>query len=153
MIFVSSPLDYQGKKKKTKVHKKWLDSDCLSLRKQLNLLSNKKHRNPFDSNLRHDYHLAKKNFKKLIKHKKLKLFNSRIDDLTQNKDNQKFWTFLKTFKENQTSPSNNQDIPVDNLFKQFKQLHLHSDPSSVLLDQISFKENLSNLKQKTSTTF
>ena len=51
------------KKKKTKVHKKWLDSDCVSLRKQLNLLSSKKHRNPFDSNLRHDYHLAKKNFK------------------------------------------------------------------------------------------
>ena len=88
-----------------------------------------------------------------MKHKKLKLFNSRIDDLTQNKDNQKFWTFLKTFKENQTSPSNNQDIPVDNLFKQFKQLHSDSDPSSVLLDQISFKENLSNLKQKTPTTF
>ena len=56
-----------------------------------------------------------------MKHKKLKLFNSRIDDLTQNKDNQKFWTFLKTFKENQTFPSNNQDIAVDNLFKQFKQ--------------------------------
>ena len=26
----------------------------------------------------------RKNFKKMIKHKKLKLFNSQIDDLTQN---------------------------------------------------------------------
>ena len=73
------------KEKKTKVCKKWIDSDCTSLRKPLNLLSHKKHRNPFiDSNLRHDYHSAKKNFKKMIKHKKLKLFNSQIDDLTQN---------------------------------------------------------------------
>ena len=73
------------KEKKTKVCKKWIDSDCASLRKPLNLLSHKKHRNPFiDSNLRHDYHSAKKNFKKMIKHKKLKLFNSQIDDLTQN---------------------------------------------------------------------
>ena len=51
------------KEKKTKVCKKWIDSDCASLRKPLNLLSHKKHRNPFiDSNLRHDYHSAKKKF-------------------------------------------------------------------------------------------
>ena len=35
------------KEKKTKVCKKWIDSDCTSLRKPLNLLSHKKHRNPF----------------------------------------------------------------------------------------------------------
>ena len=40
-----------------------------------------------------------------------------------------------------------QDIPVDNLFKHFKQLHSHKHTSSLPLDQISFKENLSNSEQ------
>ena len=33
------------------------------------------------------------------------------------------------------------------IFQHFKQWHSHSDPSSLLLNQISFKENLSNLEQ------
>jgi len=74
----------RGKKKKTNKQttlgsgwvgfKKWFNSDCASLRKQLNSLCNKMHRNPLDSNLRLDYHSGKKNFKKLIRHKKLRLF-------------------------------------------------------------------------------
>ena len=85
----------------------------------------------------------------MIKHKKLKLFNSQIDDLTQNKDNKKFWTYLKKpFKRKSNSPTpNNQDIPVDNILKHFKQLHSHSNSSSLPPDQISFKENLSTLEQ------
>ena len=56
--------------------KKWFNSDCASLRKELNSLCNKMHRNPLDSNL-------KKNFKKL----------NQTDDLARSKDNQKFRTF------------------------------------------------------------
>ena len=44
------------------------------------MLSNKKHRNPYDANLRHDYHTTRKAFKKLIKCKKSKHLNSQSMD-------------------------------------------------------------------------
>ena len=42
-------------KKKPRKHKSWFDKDCALLRLNLNMLSNKKHLNPYDANLRHDY--------------------------------------------------------------------------------------------------
>ena len=41
----------------------------------------------------------------------------------------------------------NQDIPVDNLFKHFKELHSHPDLSTLPRSEISFKVNLSTLEQ------
>ena len=118
------------------------------LRKQLNSLSNKKHKNPLHPHLRHQYHTMRKNFKKLINYKKNNLLNSQIEDLTQNKDNQKFWSYLKSLKGNdQNATSYNQDIPVDNLFKHFKQLHSHPDLSTLPRSEISFKVDLSTLEQ------
>ena len=66
------------KKKPISNHKLWFDKDCAFLRKNLNMLSNKKHLNPYDANLRHDYHTTRKAFKKLIKCKKSKHLNSQI---------------------------------------------------------------------------
>ena len=129
-------------KKKSKNHKKWFDANCLSLRKRLNLLSNKKHKNPLDSG-----HTVRKNFKKLIKCKKSKFFKSQVENLTQNKDDQKFWTYLKSLKEEQNVPSNDQGFPVDNLLKHFKQLHSHPNLSSLPSGPTSFKEDFSNLEQ------
>ena len=63
------------------------------------MLSNKKHRNPYDANLRHDYHTTRKAFKKLIKSKKLKHLNSQIEDLVNHKDSHRFWDYLKSLKE------------------------------------------------------
>jgi len=85
-------------KKKPRKHKLWFDKDCALLRKNLNLLSNRKHRNPYDANLRHDYHTTRKAFKKLFKGKKLNHLNSQIEDLINHKDSHKFWDYLKSLK-------------------------------------------------------
>ena len=133
--------------KKPKKHKLWFDKDCALLRKNLRGLSNKKHKKPYDESLRHDYHSMRKNFKKLVKHKKAKLLDSQVEDLIQNKDSQKFWTYLKSLKEKQRSPSNKNDIPADSLFSHFKRLHSVSDPPSFYTDPVSLKEDISSLEE------
>ena len=110
-------------KKKPRKQKSWFDEDCALLRKNLNMLSNKKHRNPYDANLRHDYHATRKAFKKLIKGKKLKHLNSQIENLVNHKDSRRFWDYLKSLKEGQNTSSNEYDIPADKLFGHFQNLH------------------------------
>ena len=77
----------------------------------------------------------------------MKLFNSHIEDLTQNKDNQNFWSYLRSLKEEQNSPSYTQDIPVDNLFQHFKRLHSRPDLSTLPSGEMTFKKHFSALGQ------
>jgi len=120
-------------KKKPRKHKLWFDKDCALLRKNLNLLSNKKHRNPYDANLRHDYHTTRKAFKKLIKGKKLNHLNSQIEELINHKDSHKFWDYLKSLKKEQNTSSNMQDIPVDKAVWSFSKFTLPHKPSFFII--------------------
>ena len=89
------------KKARKKQHsKKWFDKECFLLRRSLTKLSNMQHKNPFDQNLRQEYHKARKNFKKVIKFKKTKLLNSKIDNLVRHKGSQEFWSYLKSINGN-----------------------------------------------------
>ena len=66
----SLKLSGQKKSKRKPITKKWFDYDCKTLRSSLEKLSNKKHRNPLDTEIRKEYHVQNITFKKLIKHKK-----------------------------------------------------------------------------------
>ena len=66
----SLKLNRQKKSKRKPITKKWFDYDCKAPRSSLKQLSNKKNRNPLDTELRKEYHVQNKTFKKLIKHKK-----------------------------------------------------------------------------------
>ena len=66
----SLKLSGQKKSKRKPITKKWFDYACKTLRSSLEKLSNKKHRNPLDTEIRKEYHVQNKTFKKLIKHKK-----------------------------------------------------------------------------------
>ena len=70
----SLKLSSQKKSKRKPITKKWFDYDCKTLRSSLKKLSNKKHRNPLDTELRKEYHVQNKTLKKLIKHKKTTIF-------------------------------------------------------------------------------
>ena len=95
----SSKLNCGKKPSRNKSSKKWFDNDCKLLRRYLKILSNKKHREPFNKELREEYHKTHRDFKKLMKLKKTSLLNSKIDNLINNKDNYEFWNYLKTFNE------------------------------------------------------
>ena len=83
----------------------------------------------------------------MVKHNKAKLLNSQIEDLVQNKDNHKFWTYLKSLKPKEPSPSSKHDIPVYSLFRHFK--HLHSNPILLSLptDLTSTKDDITKLEE------
>ena len=63
----SVKLSSQKKSKRKPITKKWFDYDCKTLRSSLKKLSNKKHRNPLDTELRKEYHVQNKTFKKTYK--------------------------------------------------------------------------------------
>ena len=52
----------QNKSKRKPITKKWFDYDCKTLRSSLKKLSNKKQRNPLDTELRKEYHVQNKTF-------------------------------------------------------------------------------------------
>jgi len=83
-------------KKNRKRHssQKWFDNECYISKRKLNRISNDKHRNPFDMNLRQQYHSVKKQFKKLTKSKKFIHMQSKIDNLIENKNSHQFWKNL-----------------------------------------------------------
>ena len=64
-------INYSKKITKNKPSKeKWYDNECVYARKQLRLLSNQKHREPHESQIRVQYHQALKYYKTLINKKK-----------------------------------------------------------------------------------
>ena len=85
----SLKLNKPGKNNKKKHSERWFHNECFTLRRILMELSNKKHNNPLDETIRHNYHATRKNYKKLIKSKKIKLLNSKINNLVNHKGNQR----------------------------------------------------------------
>jgi len=122
------------------------------LRRTLTELSNKKHKNPYDENLRQEYHKARKNLKKLNKFKKTKLLNSDIDNLVKHKRNKKFWSYLKSINgDGQSYNFNELEEPIDKLYDHFKNLHWKPKPSSLSSFHISAIKNKLALDQQKDT--
>ena len=93
----------QKKSKRKPITKKWFAYECKTLRSSLKKLSNKKHHNPLDTEIRKEYHVQNKAFKKLIKHKKQQFFDSKVNELISKENNHKFWDTLKSMNENNLS--------------------------------------------------
>ena len=87
----SLKLNCQKKARKKQHSKKWFDQECFQLKKTLTELCNKKHNKILLMNL-----LGKiiiryaKNSKKLIKFRKTKLLNSKIDNIINTKETMNF---------------------------------------------------------------
>ena len=93
----------QDKCKRKPITKKWFDYDSKTLRSSLKKLSNKKHHNPLDTEIRKEYHDQNKTFKKLIKHKKQQFFDSKVNELISKENNHRFWDTQKSMNENNLS--------------------------------------------------
>ena len=96
-------LSCQKNSKRKPITKKWFDYDCKALRSSLKQLSNKKHGNPLNTEIRKECHVQNKAFKKIIKYKKRQFVDSKINELISNENNHKFWDTLKSMNENNFS--------------------------------------------------
>lgn len=61
-----------AKSNKKQAKEQWFDNECSLFRKHLRNLLNKKHNDPENQDLRHEYHTALKQYKKIINQKKTK---------------------------------------------------------------------------------
>ena len=86
-------------------NKKWFDKDCRFKRHEVRKLSNQKHRDPLNENLREPkYHIALAVYKKLLSRKQTEYYNSKITELeksAENSDKKHFWQCLKSMDDTQ----------------------------------------------------
>ncbi|CAB3986903.1 Hypothetical predicted protein [Paramuricea clavata] len=77
-------------------NKKWFDKNCRLKRHHLRKLANQKHRNPTNTEIRNEYHIALKDYKNTLQIKKNKFHQDKIEQL-ENATNDPilFWKILK----------------------------------------------------------
>ena len=86
------------KRVKATSNKKWFDRECCLKRHELRRVSNQKHRDPFNSELREKFHKTLTDYKKLLDSKR-KAFQTeeslKLDELGLNPNNASFWELFK----------------------------------------------------------
>ena len=113
------------KKMKPASNKKWFDKDCRFKRHEVRKLSNQKHRDPLNENLREKYHIALADYKQLLRRKQTEYHNSKITELeksAENSDKKHFWQCLKSMDDTQKD----KDIPLiseERWLNYFRSLH------------------------------
>lgn len=75
----SLPLVKLNKNSEKRHSQIWFDSDCSNVRKLLSRLSHKTHKNPFDEQTRLEYMSVRRQYKQLLRDKKLKYRGNKID--------------------------------------------------------------------------
>ena len=114
----------QRKRKPNIIPKKWFDRECRTKRVQLRHISNKKHRDPQNAEIRSEYHDRLKNYKSILSRKKESFINNKIAELTTAGNNQNFWRILKSIDDNLVTDSNDlSQISPDSWIDHFQNLH------------------------------
>ena len=129
--------------------KKWFDRECRLKRHELRKVSNQKHRDPFNSELREKFHKTLTDYKKFLDSKR-KAFQTekslKFDELGLNPDNASFWNCLKsmndTIVENVPAP-----ISEETWLNHFQSLH-SNDPRTSIQQQEIYNELQSHWKKK-----
>ena len=113
------------KRIKKSSNKKWFDCECRLKRHELRKVSNEKHRDPLNSEVRERYHKTLNDYKKLLDTKKRGFHKEKtlqLDELALNPDKASFWNCLNsmsdTFNENVPAP-----ISEESWLHHFKSLH------------------------------
>ena len=107
-------------------NKKWFDSECRLKRHEVRKLSNQKHRDPLNSEIREKFHQTLNEYKNLDLKKKnfQKEKTKELDEISSNPDKSLFWSCLKSIDD--TIPQKNPpSIPEDKWLEHFQ--YLHSD--------------------------
>ncbi len=77
---------------KQKPSEKWFDHDCKRIRQELRLISNQKHKDPVDSELRLKHSELLKHYKNTLRQKKLDYYNNTLQKMEDTIDQGQFWS-------------------------------------------------------------
>jgi len=146
-----SELKKKGKKytKNTPKDEKWFDSDCKTLRKQLRKLSNLKHKEPNNTDLRTEYFSKLKIYKDTIRVKKQHHLTKSIEELEHSINQNQFWDMW-----NNLSTAKPQDLPIqdgeiwtnhfENLYREIPSKQLNDNYNRIKLNLQTYEETIKN---------
>uniref|UniRef100_A0A671UAW8 ribonuclease H n=1 Tax=Sparus aurata TaxID=8175 RepID=A0A671UAW8_SPAAU len=96
-----SNLKTSNHKPKQTHNNKWFDSDCKNIRKTLRKLSNEKHRDPNNQNIRLRYHDTLKQYKHTLRAKKDKHSRTQLSEIEESLESNQFWQKWNTLNKTQ----------------------------------------------------
>ena len=132
------------------LNKKWFDKECRIKKIELRKLSNQKHRDPLNANLREKYHIVLTEYKKLLYRKRTEYYNSKISELeesTKDPDKKRFWQCLKSMDDTQKDKDDHPLVSEENWLNYFHSLHSHKPLNPAQQTIINELKQLENYKE------
>ncbi len=126
--------------KNTSKDEKWFDSDCKTLRKQLRKLSNLKHKEPYNADIRTEYCSKLKQYKDTIRAKKQHHLTKSLQEIEHSVNHNQFWDMW-----NNLSTTKPQDLPIqdgDIWTKHFENLYKEIPPKQLINNSDRIKHSL-----------
>ena len=134
------------------VQKKWFDKECRIKRHHLRKLSNLKHNDPTNTELRKTYHDALKSYKETLQMKQKEFHNNKIDELEKASQSNfnLFWKILKNSSDDfDTDTNSKNNAPKETeWFSHFGKLHCEhqlSKEQEEIVEKFKQIENSKNL--------
>ena len=131
-------------------NKKWFDHECRIKRHELRKLSNRKHRDPLNPEIREGFHKTLHDYKKLLDSKRKEFQEEKtlqLDELALNPDKASFWNCLKsmndTIDENAPAP-----ISEETWLDHFQSLHSKNTRISMHEHEVCELQSLENEKEQ-----
>ncbi len=97
------------KAKRPHATERWFDNDCKRLRKEVRILSNQKHRDADNENIRHLYHEKLKQYRNTLRKKKEQNTKSQLKDIEESLESNHFWKHWNTLNK-----SYHQELAIQN---------------------------------------
>ena len=138
------------KRTKKTSNKKWFDHECRTKRHELRKLSNQKHRDPLNPELREGFHKTLHDYKKILESERKEFQEEKtlqLDELALNPVKTSFWDCLKsmndTIDENAPAP-----ISEETRLDHFQSLHSKNTRISMHEHEVCELQSLENEKEQ-----
>ena len=129
------------------VNKKWFDKECRFKRHAIRKVANAKRKEPFNIDIRSEYHNTLKEYRKLLKEKQQIYKNSKLNQLAEtNIQDKSFWSAFKTLPEEVVSESPS-PVTQAEWIRHFR----HSAPSTKNLQQRATINKLKHMEKCNSS--
>ena len=154
-------LKIRKKKNRCKItnvaNKKWFDKECRFQRHELRKLSNQKHKNPTNQEIRNSYQTALRTYKRTLQNKKHEFQQNKIEEIIRATENdpKSFWKTLKNASDSTDDNANSNNTPSGGeLLTHFKNLHnehTSNENNKELLETLKDNETRKHLHNKLDT--
>ena len=135
------------KKPSNKQSNKWFDKECKALRNTLRTVSNNKHRDPDNADLRIAHSTLQKKYKQTLKKKKQDLISKNLQQLEEALQENSFW---ETWKNIGSAPrKNNLHIQNGDIWlNYFKDLYKNIPEEALTVEQKDIIKRLNDMEEK-----